>query len=79
MRVSVLLHITRFFRPYLSDDPLICGSIGAGLVLVPGLTCEVEVVEERPSEAKNTIIFNDDIVSIPPIELILRVSKNGGQ
>lgn len=39
-RTRVPAHVTGFFVPLWSPDPLRAGSIGAGIVLEPGVTCE---------------------------------------
>ncbi|MDW8041813.1 MAG: pantothenate kinase [Nitrososphaerota archaeon] len=39
-RIRVPAHVTGFFVPMWSPDPLRTGSIGAGVVLEPGIVCE---------------------------------------
>ncbi|RSN78629.1 pantoate kinase [Candidatus Methanodesulfokora washburnensis] len=66
VRVEVPLHITGFFRPYFSEDPLKTGSTGAGLVVIPGLLCELR----RSNGYK--LFYNGVETRIPPVEEIAR-------
>ena len=63
--MSIPLHITGFFAPHYGADPLHTGSIGAGLVLTPGVICKALPSRERG------IIVNDESCNIRPAWLIL--------
>ncbi|MDJ0269683.1 MAG: hypothetical protein NXY59_03875 [Aigarchaeota archaeon] len=63
--VSIPLHITGFFAPYYGTGPLHTGSIGAGLVLTPGIICNALPSCER------AIVVNDEYCTIRPAWLIL--------
>jgi len=69
--VYVPVHVTGFFKPHITDNPLTTGSIGAGLVLEPGLKCTVSAIN---SNSINTY-FNGSRISIKPVSILLNMLK----
>ncbi len=69
--VYVPVHVTGFFKPYITDNPLTTGSIGVGLVLEPGLKCTVSTTK---SNSLNTY-FNGSRISIKPVNVLLNMLK----
>lgn len=45
-------HITGFFQPYISENPIFSGSTGAGIVLSSGVVTEVELEESEKTEVE---------------------------
>jgi len=68
MKISVPLHITGFFKPCFNQNPFLSGSIGAGLVVKPGINCYFQF-----SKKENEIFFNGKKVKIGPIENLLKL------
>jgi len=71
----VPLHVTGFFKPYICDDPLRSGSVGAGLVLEPGLRCEVR----RLDGCGPRVLFNGREAEIQPVNLVLEAFGSGAR
>lgn len=71
MKISVPLHITGFFSPHFSDNSLLAGSIGAGLVIMPGITCVCKFSDKK--RKKNKTIYNGIEKKIKPIETVLKL------
>lgn len=69
LKISVPLHITGFFAPQFSNGPLLTGSIGAGLVITPGLRCVCKFLNKGTT--KNKIIYNGVETKLKPIEKLL--------
>jgi pantoate kinase len=65
VKISLPLHITGFFSPHFSKDPLFSGSTGAGFVIVPGLNCLCQFSK------KNKVLYNGIETKIKPVEEIL--------
>ncbi|MEM1518405.1 MAG: hypothetical protein QXI27_00405 [Nitrososphaerota archaeon] len=57
--VKLPVHITGFFKPYYSDDPTTTGSVGAGLILTPG-------IEFRFRRGNGKVMFNGEYCKIRP-------------
>lgn len=69
--VYVPVHVTGFFKPHITDNPLTTGSIGVGLILEPGLKCTVSITN---SNSINTY-FNGSKISIKPVNILLNMLK----
>ncbi len=70
IEILVPLHITGFFAPFFTKDPLFCGSIGAGLILEPKIKCCLEVSQETE------IFFNGEKIKIEPVKEVLKAFEN---
>ena len=75
LKITVPLHITGFFSPHFSENPLFSGSTGAGLVIVPGLNCICQFLDKK--KAKTEILYNGVETSIEPIEKLLKFFNKG--
>jgi pantoate kinase len=63
MKLEVPLHITGFFYPVYTGVPETSGSVGAGIVVEPGVTCEVK-------KGAGGITYNGEVLaSGPSVEL----------
>ncbi|MCD6127125.1 MAG: hypothetical protein J7J21_01920 [Methanomicrobia archaeon] len=63
--IEVPLHITGFFSPRPASNPLNSGSIGAGVLIKPGIKCRWKLLKKG---RKNKIFYNGKEVKITPIE-----------
>ena len=63
--IDVPLHITGFFSPKLASRPLNSGSIGAGLLIKPGIRCRWKLLKKA---GKNKVFYNGKKVKIAPIK-----------
>ncbi len=67
MSIEVPLHLTGFFYPHYTNDPHTTGSIGAGVVITPGLICNIRIDQSG-------ITFNGGALkSGPAVELYRRL------
>lgn len=71
LKITVPLHITGFFSPHFSANPLFSGSTGAGLVIVPGLDCICQFLDKK--RVKTEILYNGGKTNIEPIEKLLKL------
>jgi pantoate kinase len=69
--VYVPVHVTGFFKPCITNDPLTTGSIGVGLVLEPGLKCTVSIT----NSSSRAVYFNGYRISIKPVNTLLDMLK----
>jgi pantoate kinase len=67
MRVTIPPHITGFWVPYLTLDPLLSGSVGAGLTLHP----PIQIEENEESEIR---VNGRKLPTFPPRETIEQVT-----
>lgn len=65
LKISVPLHITGFFTPQFSANPLLTGSCGAGLVITPGLVCICKLSNKL---SKSKVIYNGVETKIEPLQ-----------
>jgi len=70
--IEVPLHITGFFSPRLASRPLNSGSIGAGLLIEPGIKCKWKLLKKA---RKNKVFYNEKEVKIAPIEELFNLIK----
>ncbi|PIS39632.1 MAG: hypothetical protein COT33_00950 [Candidatus Nealsonbacteria bacterium CG08_land_8_20_14_0_20_38_20] len=74
LKIAVPLHITGFFAPQFSANPLLTGSVGAGLVITPGLVC---VCKFSNKLSKSKVIYNGVETKIEPLQKLFdRVNFN---
>jgi len=67
MPIEVPLHLTGFFYPIYTSDPHTTGSIGAGVVITPGLVCNIRIDQRG-------ITFNGEALKAgPAVELYGRL------
>ena len=71
-KIAVPLHITGFFSPRLYPNPLFSGSLGAGLLIEPGIKCQCQVVEKV---RQNRVFFNNKKVKIASVEELFNLIK----
>jgi pantoate kinase len=71
-KISVPLHLTGFFSPNFADNPLLAGSKGTGLVIVPGLTCICKFSEKK--QGRNKVIYNGVKTKIKPVEKLFELT-----
>lgn len=64
MRVSVPLHISGFWVPYITNNPLTTGSLGAGITLEPLVKAEIEEDSLKDEVLVNSSVLSHDLVSI---------------
>jgi len=57
--VEMPVHVTGFFKPYYSEDPATTGSVGAGLLLTPG-------IRFRFRRGNGDVLFNGEACRIKP-------------
>lgn len=69
--VYVPVHVTGFFKPYITNNPLTTGSIGVGLVLEPGLKCTVSITRSSSCDT----YFNGSKISIKPVNVLLNMLR----
>lgn len=74
LKISVPLHITGFFSPHFSDNPLLAGSVGAGLVISPGLNCVCKFSNKK-TPAKNEVIYNGVKAKIKPVDKLFKLTN----
>jgi pantoate kinase len=66
--IEVPLHLTGFFYPIYTGDPQTTGSLGAGVVITPGLTCSVR-------KGLKGVTFNGGVMESGPASIIYRVLR----
>ncbi|HID04540.1 MAG TPA: hypothetical protein EYP20_01905 [Aigarchaeota archaeon] len=66
LHIDVPIHITGFFQPYYTENPLTTGSVGAGLVLSPGVRVSVRAGDREATR------LNGRPVGITPVSLVLK-------
>jgi len=76
-RVEVPLHVTGFFIPYITEDPLESGSLGAGLLLTPGIKCEVSILSLNDGGTFKTYFNNSEIIIEPLNYVFKQVIRHG--
>lgn len=69
VEVRVPAHITGFFSPSYGPDPLRTGSVGAGLVLSPGVICRAY------PDRENRLLLNGEACSIRPALTLARQTR----
>lgn len=74
LKIAIPLHITGFFAPQFSANPLLTGSVGAGLVITPGLVC---ICKFSNKLSKSKVIYNGVETKIEPLQKLFdRVNFN---
>lgn len=72
MRLKVPLHITGFWVPHITNNPLTTGSLGAGITLEPFV--EAEIKESPKDEVLvNSRVLKHDLIDV--VKKIVRVDK----
>ena len=70
VRIKVPLHITGFWKPIYTRDPITTGSLGAGLNIDSYLIADIM------KSSRSTIILNDKEINIPTVERVFRYLKS---
>ena len=66
VRIKVPLHITGFWKPVYTRDPLTTGSLGAGLNIDSYLVADVM------KSSRSTLFLNDREINIPTVERVFK-------
>ena len=71
--MHIPIHLTGFFQPYYTEDPLSTGSVGAGLILTPGIRLEIRQAERRAAKLNGAPVnigpVNHVLQNLPPLEV----------
>ena len=70
VRIKVPLHITGFWKPIYTRDPITTGSLGAGLNIDSYLIADIM------KSSRSTIILNDKEINIPTVKRVLKYLKS---
>ncbi|MFN3268461.1 MAG: kinase, partial [Zestosphaera sp.] len=67
MRLKVPLHITGFWVPHITNNPLTTGSLGAGITLEPFVEAEIK---ESP---KDEVLVNSRVLKHDLIDVVKKI------
>ncbi|MEM3924275.1 MAG: kinase, partial [Zestosphaera sp.] len=64
MRIKIPLHISGFWVPHVTNNPLTTGSLGAGITLEPPVEAEIKKDALKDEVLVNSSVLKHDIVNV---------------